>query len=944
MSYNIFGFGSSASPVEESKGEVVAPPSHLGRMNCMCALAVTHDLKPMKAPLPKDGLNHRDDRCKWDCCGESWGVEYCTSVRSKLNVIDDERSKVDTQDNADRLKEAAMYDRLNPPPIYPSDEGVPEDINEKARRMEQAALDSRSPADQGTTDPIANGEGDESSNDHAADGASFFDTLAATLNPIPLMEALGEGAVGALGAIGAVSMDNIIMPVITPVFGFDRGELDQNIGALTEAEANEKEYRKRLRRSAELYVDMLSMPPSEVDTIVDWLHQAVQAWLTVFGKNCRLVQVPYSLEDDDQLLRLIGELDESFSSGLAAHSSRMSLAATLSPTRHLSESVFFDWYVMCRFNNVRFALPEFSGFPVLDSDCTSFVARCLRGQPAIYALLKDRHTASGFNFDKAIQPAIDAPGSLVGCVAGDAESYTVLRELYVAVALEAGISAPRVDTEGRGIRIDFWAHGDRHDMTSPLKGFAELDPVYVTAMQLECSRNLQGFPLAAHVNRAERIAVEKLLKSTFTKLQARKGIFATSSYTQHVVADPPIPTPPELLVPGTGLARDWPFGRGNLGSSDSKAGQPKIHVSVNEGDHLEICATLDCLAASEVGAQRLMDAWRTAVTDIEDQLHATHGFLYMRDPVFGFLSTDPTNAGTALHTRAVVRLPFLTQQPDEELVPSLCVRMGLEGFLFGTEASIVEAEGRLGCRPSARADSWVVRGRYRLGCSEVEQVQALIDGLKVLVGLEKCLSSQPSDMQGFDSLIASLPKVYCMPAVASVDSQFSQFVSRKFTGKVGVDVSDDVPLFTAKHQSATACALQQNPQLYYSLVPKTSAAGGWSVAQATQSACDCPGCPVGIYLKGEQAYQAADRLLVPILASLHEIKDTATGERRPFNALRDVHRTDLKLYNVHGLSALDPRYLQSFVVEVSRNIRGLPTAPAISCKTVALWSTCFTRH
>jgi len=887
----------------------------------------------MLAPLPQDGLNHRDDRCRWDCCGESWNMEYCSSVVAKQtnarNSVLSEHEKARALEMLHiRANEAEQHDRLNPPPVYPTDDGgIPEDINGTARRLEQAVVDA---------DDVKSAKEAEAVPLRSDEGASFFSSLASTLNLFPLMESLGErtfdaidATAVALSSLGNASKDNIILPMIAPVFGFDRFELDKNIGGLTD----EIDRSRRLRRSAELYVEMLGMNgASDVDVIEGWLDAAVKAWLNVVGKQCPVIQLPYTTAENDLLANLIAELDPSFSSGLASHSSRMSLAASLSPSRHLSEAVFFDWYVMCRFNEVRFALPEFSGFPVLvEGTHTSFTSCCLRKQSAIYALLKDRNTVSGFTFDKVIQPAVDSPGTRVGCVAGDQESYTVFREMYVAVALEAGIAAPRLDTEGRGIRIDFWAHGDRHDMSTKLIGCNSLDSSYVKAIQFESCRNLQGFPLSSHVNRAERIAVEKLLKGVFAKLQAKTGVFSSGSYQAH--SSQTAISALELTVPGSGLLRDWPYGRGRflLPPAQQKV---NLEVVVNEADHVNVCATLDSI--TDLNVEKLFETWKTALIEIEEELHQQSGFLYMRDPVFGFLATDPTNVGTGLHVRAILRLPFLSQPKYD--VPSLSSRLGLEAVRLcfdgtsgdGEEVNMLYASGRRLSQFATTNDSWLIRGIYRLGCSEVEQIQALIDGLVKLTALEKCLVMP--DLPVYQAILDELPLEYHMPAVTH-GLVAPDFDTRKFRGKVHVDFSDDVPLFTQRHLSATARVLQQNPALYYALIPKTNAAGGWSASTGTQSAVDClENCPVGIYLKGEQAYQAFEKLLVPIITMLHDVIPPEGGQRRPFDALRDVHRTNLKLYSVGGLGALDPKYLCSFHVEVSRNIRGIATAAAISRK------------
>uniref|UniRef100_A0A0E9UKM3 creatine kinase n=1 Tax=Anguilla anguilla TaxID=7936 RepID=A0A0E9UKM3_ANGAN len=53
--------------------------------------------------------------------------------------------------------------------------------------------------------------------------------------------------------------------------------------------------------------------------------------------------------------------------------------------------------------------------------------------PALYAQLRDKQTSSGFTVDDVIQTGVDNPGHpyimAVGCVAGDEETYVVLKPL-----------------------------------------------------------------------------------------------------------------------------------------------------------------------------------------------------------------------------------------------------------------------------------------------------------------------------------------------------------------------------------------------------------------------------------------------------------------------------------------------------------------------------------
>ena len=55
--------------------------------------------------------------------------------------------------------------------------------------------------------------------------------------------------------------------------------------------------------------------------------------------------------------------------------------------------------------------------------------------------------------------------------------------------------------------------------------------------------------------------------------------------------------------------------------------------------------------------------------------------------------------------------------------------------------------------------------KYRLGYSEVEQLQTLVDGVKTLVSMEGCL--QRGDVKGCSEMIRALPEAFVGPQIAA---------------------------------------------------------------------------------------------------------------------------------------------------------------------------------
>lgn len=806
-------------------------PLHEGTMTCMCALSVTHDLKPARFPLPDDGLNHLA-KCKWSCCGELWSCKECSCEEAILKArgplsAEDALQLMAVEQRVEAAKEADVHARLNPPPVYPSDEGTPELITERKRRL---ALQAKTPAAAAPPKPPASEEVPSEAEEQDAPGnedGGFFGFLN-SLNPLPLMDSAGNyiasgtnATAGAIGDLLSIVNGQVILPVITPVFGFDRGELDEAMSSLTDSVDKPEAFAALLAKVAALYVAMLDLRDSDQRAIEKWLRDAVSAWVKVVGVKKPVLHVPLVPGEGrgDALLEIIAELPGDVSGEATRLNAHLSLAATLSPSRHMTETVFFDWYVMCRYNEVQFELPEFSGFPVITDAHTSAVSAVLRSEPAVYALLKDRRCKSGFSFDQATQWAIDTPGTPTGCVAGDGESFRMFSELYIAVILKLGVAANRTDTQGAGLRQDVWSHGGRYDTASAITGWQKLDQVYVRSLRLEGSRSVTGFSLPAIANRATRCAVEKLLTQALGQppvVEALRGAI----YSSHA---PDAPKPPAgSQLEAVGGARDWPYGRGSVVCPAPPSGVQANYINcvVNEVDHLKVTVSCDC--SVEVAVPLLLRDYAAVLDRIEDAMYSAHGHLYMRDATFGYLTSCPENCGTALQVTAAVRLPHLSL-PKHDL-SGTCRRLGL----ICSPAP-----------PGSPPDAWVVSNLFTFGASEAEIMQGVVDGLLLLVAMEKTCAN----LQDPRSLLASLPLTYCLPSLALPEPGLLQ--PRQPKGDVVVSVTDDVPLFSERHTSVAADVLRRDPGAYHRLIVKTTAAGGWSVADSLRSAIDVHDCKVG---------------------------------------------------------------------------------------------------
>ncbi|XP_075883749.1 creatine kinase, testis isozyme-like [Nelusetta ayraudi] len=343
----------------------------------------------------------------------------------------------------------------------------------------------------------------------------------------------------------------------------------------------------------------------------------------------------------------------------------------------------------------------------------------------IYVKLKGKATKSGFDIDKAIQTGVDNPGHpfimTVGCVAGDEETYEVFKDLMDLVIED---------------RHGGYKPTDKHktDLNpANLKGGDNLDPNYVLSSRVRTGRSVRGYCLPPHCSRGERRAVEKLAIETLDTLTGDlKGkYYALANMTDaeqeqlindHFLFDKPV----SPLLTCAGMARDWPDARG-IWHNDSKT----FLVWVNEEDHLRV------ISMQQGGNLReVFERFCTGLTSIEN-LFKEKEKPFMWNEHLGYILTCPSNLGTGLRAGVHVKLPNLSK--DEKKFDGILENLRLQKR--GTGGVDTAAEG--GVFDISNAD--------RLGFSEVELVQMVVDGVTLMVDMEKKLENG----QSIDDMIPS---------------------------------------------------------------------------------------------------------------------------------------------------------------------------------------------
>jgi creatine kinase/arginine kinase len=166
----------------------------------------------------------------------------------------------------------------------------------------------------------------------------------------------------------------------------------------------------------------------------------------------------------------------------------------------------------------------------------------------------------------------------------------------------------------------------------------------------------------------------------------------------------------DRFLDAAGLNRDWPEGRGIYHNNDKT-----FLVWVNEEDQLRIISMQQGGDIKEVFT-RLVNAIKNIETKVP--------FSYSHH--LGYITSCPTNLGTAMRASVHIALPKLSK--DMDTFKSITDKYHLQ--IRGIHGEHSESEGGV----------YDISNRRRLGITEVVAVQDMYDGVVALIAAEKALA------------------------------------------------------------------------------------------------------------------------------------------------------------------------------------------------------------
>jgi len=238
----------------------------------------------------------------------------------------------------------------------------------------------------------------------------------------------------------------------------------------------------------------------------------------------------------------------------------------------------------------------------------------------------------------------------------------------------------------------------------------------VKSTRIRVGRSIDGFGLSPGITRQQRLEVESLMKKAFSNL---KDDLAGTYYPltgmeekvrQQLVDDHFLFVSGDKNLITAGMERDWPEGRGIFHNKDKT-----FLTWVNEEDQLRI------ISMQKGGDVRgVFDRLARGIDAVQQSIKKESGRDFMLDPKYGYIHSCPTNLGTGMRASVHVDLPGYTKE-------------GLDALKKRCEELKVQPRGTRGESGGQTGVTYDISNKHRLGYSEVQLVQCMIDGVNTLV-------------------------------------------------------------------------------------------------------------------------------------------------------------------------------------------------------------------
>ena len=246
------------------------------------------------------------------------------------------------------------------------------------------------------------------------------------------------------------------------------------------------------------------------------------------------------------------------------------------------------------------------------------------------------------------------------------------------------------------------------------------------SMRVRVARNVASFLLPGAMCKTQRVALEDIAATAFTKLVENSAFggqylsitpgskyeIDAAEYDRRVKAHQMFKDMSgDKYLNAAGISGDWPYGRGMYVSEDQD-----FLVWVGEEDHLRI---MSMQTGGDLNA---------LFERLHSGLHILQSVLpeFAMSDKYGAVASCPTNLGAGMRASLHLKLPRLTNGGrDMQRIIMEAKKLGLAVRGAGGEHSDAGADGLVDISPSAR-----------LGISEMEIMCRLFNGVKALWEME----------------------------------------------------------------------------------------------------------------------------------------------------------------------------------------------------------------
>merc|ERR1719430_2993895 len=251
------------------------------------------------------------------------------------------------------------------------------------------------------------------------------------------------------------------------------------------------------------------------------------------------------------------------------------------------------------------------------------------------------------------------------------------------------------------------------------------DDVPVKSTRIRVGRSIAGFGLSPGITKEQRLEMEGLMKNAFGTLEDDLAgeyypLTGMDEAVRHQLVDDHF-----LFVSGdknlqaAGMERDWPEGRG-IFHNEAKT----FLLWVNEEDQMRIISM-------EKGGdvKGVFSRLARGIKAVGDSVKAECGKDFALSERFGYIHSCPTNLGTGMRASVMIDPPGYTKE-------------GIDALKKRCEELAVQPRGTRGESGGFDGCTYDVSNKHRLGHSEVELIQTMIDGVNTLWEEDKALQKK----------------------------------------------------------------------------------------------------------------------------------------------------------------------------------------------------------